>query len=67
MNCCKKIVSYTEKNTFCVLIPVYYEYENKPAWKKVFSGSLDECEKEIKLYPDYMRATYEENQNNRKK
>lgn len=38
MSHCKKIVSYTEKDIFCVLIPVYYEYENKPSWKKVFVG-----------------------------
>ena len=48
------------------MVPVYYEHENKPAWRRVFTGSMPECQKQIELYPDFMRATYEENKKNRK-
>lgn len=65
MNANKKIVNYTDKNTFVVLVPVYYEFEHGPAWKKVFVGTLEECEKEFCLYPDRMRASYEQNKKNR--
>ena len=61
----KKIVSYLENNTFCVLVPVYYEYEDKPAWRKMLIGSLEECKKQFELYPDYMHATFEENKKHR--
>ena len=41
----KKIVNYENNNTFCILITIYYEYEKTPAWRKVFTGSKEECEK----------------------
>ena len=61
----KKIVNYENNNTFCVLIPIYYEYEKEPAWRKVFTGSKEECEKQFSLFPDFLHATYEENKKNR--
>jgi hypothetical protein len=47
------------------MIPVFYEYENKPAWRTVYSGTLEECEKEFELYPNSLKATAEENRNTR--
>lgn len=57
----KKIVSYVDSERYCILVPVFYEYEDKPTWKKAFVGSKEECEKAFPDYPDTMQATYEEN------
>ena len=53
-------------NEYCIMVPVFYEYENKPAWRKMFVGNLTECEKEFSLFPDFLKATAEENAKNRK-
>ena len=62
----KKIVSYCSKENYCILIPVYYEFEEKPAWRRVFTGSKEECEKAFENYPDSLNASNEENIQNRK-
>ena len=61
----KKIMNYLNKETYCILVPVYYEFEDKPAWRKVFTGTKEECEKTFADYPDYMIANEEENKKNR--
>ena len=62
----KEIVSYLNSNDYAILIPIYYECEEKPALRKVFVGTQEECKKIFNSYPDSMQATYEENKNNRK-
>lgn len=61
----KKIVDYCGE-CYAILLPVYYECEDKPAWRVVFKGSKEECRDKIDLYPEYTAATYEENLQNRK-
>ena len=61
----KRITNYCSKENYCILIPVYYEYENAPSWRKVFTGTKNECEKAFKNYPEYLKATNDENRANR--
>ena len=61
----KKIMSYCNKENYCILIPVYYEFENEPSWRKVFTGTKSECENAFKNYPEHLKATNEENRENR--
>ena len=61
----KEIKKYLDSQ-YCVVVPVYYENEKSPAWRKMYVGSLEECEKEFDLYPDFLSATFEENAENRK-
>lgn len=60
----KEIFRYNEQ--YCILIPVYYEFEEKPAWRKVFIGSKKECEKVFDDYPEFLKASNDENAQNRK-
>lgn len=57
----KKIFNYLSKETYCILVPVYYDFEEKPAWRRVFVGSKEECEKAFSNYPDFLNASIEEN------
>lgn len=50
---------------YCVMIPVYYENETKPAWRYYAKGTLDECRKAAESAPEYLTATAEENRQNR--
>ena len=50
---------------YILLIPVYYEHETRPAWRKGTSGTLDECKKALEAAPEYLNATPEENRTNR--
>jgi hypothetical protein len=52
-------------NSFLVLIPVYYECEPDPAWRKYFTGTKKECENILTAAPDYLNATPDENRQNR--
>ena len=61
----KQITSYLNNTTFCVLIPVYYEYETKPAWRKYFVGPEKEAKEAYQAAPEYLKATHEENHQNR--
>lgn len=61
----KRILRNGLGDRYCVSVPVYYEYEEKPTWKKVFEGTKEECEKELLLFPDNLKATYEENKKNK--
>ena len=61
----KRITNYCSKENYCILIPVYYECENNPSWRKVFTGTKNECEKAFKNYPEYLKATNDENRANR--
>ena len=62
----KKIVNYNGTSQYLIMIPVFYEFEEDPAWRKVFKGSKKECEKEFSSFPDTLKATPEENNQNRK-
>lgn len=61
----KKIFNFINNERYCILIPVLYEYEDKPSWKMVFVGTKEECEKALPDYPNSVQATYEENRQNR--
>lgn len=50
---------------YSILVPVYYENEDLPAWRKVYTGTYKECEDLFSNYPDYYNATNEENHKNR--
>lgn len=62
----KEIVNYNNTSTYLILVPVFYEHENKPAWRTVYKGTKKECEKEFSSFPDSLKATPEENNRNRK-
>lgn len=49
-----------------VLMPVYYEHENNPSWRKSYTGTLAECESIFATLPDFIYATHEENTKARK-
>lgn len=64
-----------EKTTICkdnsrggyvILTPVYYENENMPAWRTMYRGTLEECERQIDFLPETLEATAEENAEMRK-
>lgn len=57
----KEILKYLEDGIFCIMIPVYYECEEKPAWRKVCIGSKEYCESRFNDYPNFYNATAEEN------
>ena len=61
----KEICSYLNKNTFCIIVPVVYEYRKNPAKRIVFVGSKKECENTFCNYPDTINATSEENKKDR--
>ena len=61
----KRITNYCSKENYCILIPVYYECENAPSWRKVFTGTKNECKKIFENYPEYLKATNDENRANR--
>ena len=61
----KKIVNYNGTSEYLIMVPVFYEFEEEPAWRKVFKGSKKECEKEFPSFPDSLKATPEENNKNR--
>lgn len=59
----KEILSYLD--SFVIVVPVYYENEQDPAWRKVFIGTKQECEESFNSFPDSVNATIEENRQNR--
>lgn len=61
----KEIVKYENGYKYLILVPVFYECEEKPAWRNVFSGSLEECKENFSSFPDTMQASPEENKRNR--
>lgn len=61
----KEIVNYNGSEKYIILVPVFYECESKPAWRNVFSGSLDDCKKAFSDFPDCLSATDDENKKNR--
>ena len=62
----KKEISKYIDNQYIIIIPVYYENETAPAWRKVYKGTLSDCRKEFFSFPDSLKATPEENKENRK-
>ena len=62
----KRSTNYCSKENYCILIPVYYECESNPSWRKAFAGTKKECEKAFKNSPEYLKATNDENRANRK-
>lgn len=63
----KEILQYLEKENFCIIIPVYYECESLPAWRVVYTGTKEECKRHFEAYPDFLKATNEENNENRRR
>lgn len=61
----KRLVTYLNDGMYCILVPVYYECEKKPAWRKCFIGSKEECEQKYDDYPEYIKATNDENKRHR--
>ena len=61
----KEIVFLDRVGKHIILMPVFYEHEYKPAWKNVFSGTLEECKNAFSSFPDSLQATEEENKKNR--
>lgn len=62
----KEILNYLDRKTYCIVVPKYYELEDKPAWSIVFIGSKEDCKKAFSNYPDFFKATNDENVQNRK-
>ena len=61
----KFIGTYCDTGNYCVLIPVYYENESRPAWRKYFIGTYEEAQAVFTSAPDFLKATPEEEKNNR--
>ena len=55
----------TYNNNFCVLMPIYYQHETRPAWRKYYTGSRESCIKILGSAPEYLNATPEEERRNR--
>lgn len=64
MNDKKQLVKY--ENRYYILMPVFYEHETRPAWRKYFIGTRAECENVFNLAPDFLTATDAENTQTRK-
>ena len=61
----KEIVKYLDGGNYAIYVPVFYDYEEKPAWRKMFVGTETECKNKIDSFPDSIQATFEENTKNR--
>ena len=59
-------MQYCASENYVIMLPVFYECENNPSWRKVYTGTKEECENEFSLFPDFINATAEENKINRK-
>jgi len=46
---------------FILMLPVYYEHETAPAWRKSTRGDLATVREAYEIAPDYLEATAEEN------
>lgn len=55
------ICKYLNNGNYCILTPVFYEHEARPAWRKWFIGSPEECKKMLPAAPDFINASTEEN------
>ena len=62
----KKLVTYGAAGEYAAIMPVYYQNEESPAWRKMAVGSKEYCESALKDCPDYMLANDAENSTNRK-
>lgn len=61
----EKAAIFKYNDNYIILMPVYYEHENAPAWRKYFKGTKTECENILATAPEYLTATFEENKQNR--
>lgn len=59
------IVRDTASGDFMLLIPVYYDHETRPAWRKGTRGDLATVQKALEAAPESLKATAEENRINR--
>lgn len=66
MNYKKEICFHERLNRYVILVPVFYEFENRPAWRTVYGGTKTECEKMFDSFPDTLKASTEDNAKNRK-
>lgn len=61
----KKIVKYCNTDNYCILIPVYYDHEKRPAWRKYYIGPESYAREYFEAAPDHLKATPNENEINR--
>lgn len=61
----KRLVKYYGGPNYCVLIPVYYDHETAPAWRKYYIGPESYAIEYFETAPDYLNATADENEKNR--
>lgn len=61
----KYICKDNSRGGYALMVPVYYDYETRPAWRIAARGSLEDVRKAYEAAPDQMKATEEENRNNR--
>lgn len=61
----KYICIDNSRGDYLLLIPVFYDHETRPAWRKAARGSLEDVRKAYQAAPDQMKATAEENRTNR--
>ena len=61
----KQIVNYNNTDIYIILVPVFYDYEITPSWRKYFTGTLKECKEMFGGVPDSLQATLEQNKINR--
>ena len=62
----KEMVKYLDSGKYAIYVPVFYDYEEKPAWRKMFVGTETECKNNLDNFPNSIQATAEENAKNRK-
>lgn len=66
MNYKKEMVFHESLNHYVIMVPVFYEFESRPAWRTVYHGTKTECKKAFDSFPDTIKASAEDNAKNRK-
>ena len=62
----KRICFQERLNRYVIMIPVFYDYESRPAWRTVYGGTEKECKSVFDTFPDALKASAEDNAKNRK-
>lgn len=63
----QKSICYQERlSRYVIMVPVFYDYESRPAWRTVYGGTEKECKSVFDTFPDAIKASAEENARNRK-
>lgn len=61
----KYIAKDNSRGGYALMIPVFYDHETRPAWRIETRGSLEDVREAYQAAPEQMKATAEENRNNR--